>query len=159
MNWENIIKRKMSESNVAIFNQEVINALNNRNNLTAPEIYDNLPRRFQNMMNANRVTHYVKRIPGISYHKGRGLGVFSLDATIKKAKGGKFLEAVAELLTDEWVPTSEIHAKSLDLKTKDKTPRRFKNILPKASLTLKLKRNGYGETKKERGKTFIRRKQ
>lgn len=149
----------MSESNVAVFNREVINALNNRNNLTAPEIYDNLPRRFQNMMNANRVTHYVKRIPGISYHKGRGLGVFSLEAPIKKAKGGKFLEAVAELLTDEWVPTSEIHSKSLDLKTSEKNPRPYKNTLAQASLVLKLRRNGYGETKKEKGKTFIRRKQ
>ena len=75
------------------------------------------------------------------------------------AKGGKFLEAVAELLTDEWVPTSEIHEKSLNLKTKEKKPRPYKNTLAMASLTLKLKRNGYGETKKEKGKTFIRRKQ
>jgi len=160
MKWENIIKRKMADTNITIFNQEVIDILSNRNHLSAAEIYDNLSRRFKNMTNPSRVTHYARRIPGVSYNKTGGkLGIFSLNEPIQKAKGGKFLEAVAELLTDEWVPTSEIHEKSLNLKTKEKNPRPYKNTLAMASLTLKLKRNGYGETKKEKGKTFIRRKQ
>ena len=46
-----------------------------------------------------------------------------------------------------------------DLKTSEKNPRPYKNTLAQASLVLKLRRNGYGETKKEKGKTFIRRKQ
>ena len=150
----------MADTNITIFNQEVIDILSNRNHLSAAEIYDNLSRRFKNMTNPSRVTHYARRIPGVSYNKTGGkLGIFSLNEPIQKAKGGKFLEAVAELLTDEWVPTSEIHEKSLNFKTKEKNPRPYKNTLAMASLTLKLKRNGYGETKKEKGKTFIRRKQ
>ena len=123
MKWENIIKRKMADTNITIFNQEVIDILSNRNHLSAAEIYDNLSRRFKNMTNPSRVTHYARRIPGVSYNKTGGkLGIFSLNEPIQKAKGGKFLEAVAELLTDEWVPTSEIHEKSLNLKTKEKKP-------------------------------------
>ena len=42
MKWENIIKRKMADTNITIFNQEVIDILSNRNHLSAAEIYDNL---------------------------------------------------------------------------------------------------------------------
>ena len=123
MKWENIIKRKMADTNITIFNQEVIDILSNRNHLSAAEIYDNLSRRFKNMTNPSRVTHYARRIPGVSYNKTGGkLGIFSLNEPIQKAKGGKFLEAVAELLTDEWVPTSEIHEKKFKFKNKGKKP-------------------------------------
>lgn len=115
-------------------------------------------------MNTARVASYLKKIPEVEYSgkPGSGAGHYTLKKSIEKSSS--FIQAVVDrILTDEWITTTELHQRSLDLtQTNKKTEGRpYKRTLGKGQLVNRLISRGIAETKagNKKNETLIRRKQ
>jgi len=162
MNWKDTLQKKISQAFIDDFNEVALRLINERGKITAGEVFDNLPKKLHRIMNPTRVAMYLKRVPGVVYlgKPGKGGGEYVLETDIQKAKtGGAYLEAVAKLLTDEWVPTSLFYDMALDLKQHNGRP--YKNTLGRRALMNKLAKHGYSEIMEVGGgqQNLIRRKQ
>jgi len=162
MNWKDTLQKKISQHYIDDFNEVALRLINERGKITAGEVFDNLPKKLHRIMNPTRVAMYLKRVPGVVYlgKPGKGAGEYTLETDIQKGKtGGAYLEAVAKLLTDEWVPTSLFYDMALDLKQHNGRP--YKNTLGRRALMNKLAKHGYSEIMEVDGgsKNLIRRKQ
>jgi len=164
MNWKDTLQKKLGKKNQQEFNEIVLDLLEKKGPLPAGVIYDSLPKKFRRNMNPVSTGMFVKRIPGVSFGGKVGVGgtgEYSLEKTISKGrKGSAFLHAVVrEILTDEWISTEELHARSLDLKTGRVRP--YSNRLGKSQLINSLLKRGLAESTggKTPKKNLIRRKQ
>lgn len=162
MNWKDTLQKKISQHYIDDFNEVALRLINERGKVSAIEVFHNLPKKLQRIMNTTRVGVYLKRVPGVVYlgKPGRGAGEYVLETDIQKGKtGGAYLAAVAKLLTDEWVPTSLFYDMALDLKQANGRP--YSNTLGRRALMNKLAKHGYSEIMEVDGgsKNLIRRKQ
>ena len=164
MNWKNILHKGMSKKTREVFNQQVIEILSKENNLPAGIIYDRLSKRFRNQIIPRAIGGYLKRVPGVSYTDGKD-ATYTLNSFKKSIeKSSSFIQAVVDrILTDEWITTTELHQRSLDLtQTNKKTMGRpYKRTLGRNELVNRLIKRGIAETKKgeRKNETLIRRKQ
>jgi len=81
-----------------------------------------------------------------------------LKYNIRNRRISPYLQAAANLLTDEWMDVDTFYDRTLDLKQSNNRP--YKDTLGKSSLVNKLLKLGLVETeRKGKGLHFIRRKQ